>query len=294
MIARILFLTLVCWHLLSVGSVFFLHYGTPFSVDIPFAADSTAIAIDSTFLVQDAERRCLAGVRHLRWNDFSGVGYDVQYSICAEDYASAKDNRERTRYYTTSDEALEIDYPALHAHDQAAMESVIKAYRRVITRQSFSDLEAAEMIVTSVQSIPYVLVHPHSCEHWRRQCRISGSLSQICRWHRKGRACAPSVDPIGVLSPVEFAYTLKGDCDTRTLFLYTVLNALDYDVVILNSDIRQHSVLGIALPGIRGRDQYRDRSAGKIYKVWETTSYGHRPGRYPGIFRQHEWYVAMR
>ena len=40
---------------------------------------------------------------------------------------------------------------------------------------------------------------------------------------------------------------LKGDCDTRTLLLYTILSHYNYDVAV-SSEFYGHSILGINLP----------------------------------------------
>jgi hypothetical protein len=37
----------------------------------------------------------------------------------------------------------------------------------------------------------------------------------------------------GINTPVEFIATLQGDCDTRTLLLYTILAHYGYDVALM-------------------------------------------------------------
>ena len=75
----------------------------------------------------------------------------------------------------------------------------------------------------------------------------------------------------GYYAPVEFIGNWKGDCDTRSVFLFTVLKHYGYDVVILNSELYQHSILGINLvPESTTIPLYKKHNYTKYY-AWEAT-----------------------
>ena len=84
--------------------------------------------------------------------------------------------------------------------------------------------------------------------------------------------------------------TLAGDCDTRTLLLFTILYHYDYDVAMLTSELYKHSIIGIHLP-INGISK---KLNGKRYVVWETTNKGIPPGIIPReIADMRFWNVSL-
>ena len=80
-----------------------------------------------------------------------------------------------------------------------------------------------------------------------------------------------------ILSPLEFFYLKTGDCDSRTVLIYTILKSFGYDVAILNSDRYSHSMIGINLPS---SGKYKIIN-GKKYFFWETTGVGWEMGMLP-------------
>ena len=99
-----------------------------------------------------------------------------------------------------------------------------------------------------VQNIPYNIIVQESCS--LAQIRNDSVNEMILR----GYECEGNVYA-GVYSPLEFVKKMKGDCDSRTLFIYTVLKKFNYDVVILNSDLYAHSIIGLNIPS-SGRYKY--------------------------------------
>jgi hypothetical protein len=95
----------------------------------------------------------------------------------------------------------------------------------------------------------------------------------------------------GIHTPLEFLYTIDGDCDSRTLLLYTILSHYDFDVAILSSEHYGHSILGVNLPiqGIALKHQ------NQRYVVWETTSQGTKPGFIPNQFSNlNYWRISLK
>ena len=90
---------------------------------------------------------------------------------------------------------------------------------------------------------------------------------------------------------IEFLKKYTGDCDTRTVLLFILLNAYGYDTVILNSYVYKHSVIGINLPTSGYNYKY---SNGKKYYTWETTNTGWELGDMPAEFNDLKyWYLAL-
>jgi hypothetical protein len=128
----------------------------------------------------------------------------------------------------------------------------------------------ARMVVAFVQDIPYEYVLSEGCEG-------------------KQGLCNPDV-AYGIYSPVEFMYHLKGDCDTRTVLLYTLLKNFGYSPVIINSLEYRHSMLALDLPSSGDDFLYK----GRRYAYWETTNVGWLPGMLPPEMNNKTyWQVAL-
>ena len=70
---------------------------------------------------------------------------------------------------------------------------------------------------------------------------------------------------------------LKGDCDTKTIFLYYILSKLGYSVAVLGSEHYSHAILGISGNYSGQHKKYE----GLNYYAWETTATGFVPGLLP-------------
>ena len=102
--------------------------------------------------------------------------------------------------------------------------------------------------------------------------------------------CDPN-EKFGINTPVEFLAYLKGDCDTRTLLLYTILSHYDYDVALMCSEFYGHSIIGINLP-INGIAYIYNNQR---YVLWETTAPNHKPGIIPNeISNLNNWRISLK
>jgi hypothetical protein len=85
-------------------------------------------------------------------------------------------------------------------------------------------------------------------------------------------------------------HNLKGDCDTRALLCFELLNHYKFSVALLISPVYGHCILGIDLP-LNGLSL---RTYKHNYLVWETTSKGFKPGELaPQISDMNKWIVAV-
>lgn len=243
--------------------------------------DNRKIRIDSTNLkIQDS---CLIQSNALVWEDYHNRSFEGRFEVCERDYTRATQNRVTTP---------PADYMKLVRFDAPNMNRIYKLFYDTAQENNLDYTETAEMIVSCIQHIPYTLVIPNSTEQFMVYLTMTHQQDTFMyQYIQDGKPVLDNIQTFGVQSPVEFSYNLKGDCDTRTTWLYTVLSKFHYDVVILNSDIKGHSILGINLPYANGNTFYLDRRTGKKYYVWETTAVGYPIGVFPN-FKANEWYVA--
>jgi hypothetical protein len=135
-----------------------------------------------------------------------------------------------------------------------------------------------------VQNIPYTLIHQMSHESILKMAKEK-RIDFLISYHNDPSnnpydrelygGCKDSVEPAGVYSPSEFISTLKGDCDTRTLFLYTLMKKFGYDVAILNGP--GHSMLGCNLLPENPSSPYLEYNSSRYY-FWETTIFYNQNG----------------
>ena len=81
----------------------------------------------------------------------------------------------------------------------------------------------------------------------------------------------------GIYTPLEVIASLTGDCDSRSVLLYTLLKDFGYEVCIFYSDYYVHAMLGIAYVGA---GDYMSRGGIKYYFT-ETTATGWEIGDLP-------------
>lgn len=123
------------------------------------------------------------------------------------------------------------------------------------------------MLVSFVQDIPYCSVTAGDCGKQDADNFAAPAASNAYN-------CIGQV-PYGVQSPVEFMANFQGDCDTRTLFLFTLFDHYHYPAAILSSVAYRHSLLGLQLP-IPGSSK---NIGTHRYVLWETTAKGFSAGQ---------------
>lgn len=223
-------------------------------------------------------------ISHLQvWQRYQeNIHYRARLQVFLSDF------RESTRYRLRSLQPLQSwnssyqywghVYRQLEAHDRPALNRIVSMFRQMRTHYQLNDQEFANLVVSCVQHIPYSLVIQGDCQTY-----VQNNPDY------EGTPCSEKVQ-YGIHSPVEFMAQLAGDCDTRTVFLYTILKELGYPVAILNSDNYGHSILGMALPGQGDYVQFR----GKKYYTWETTGKNWRMGQLPPVFGNvRYWEIAL-
>ena len=212
------------------------------------------------------------------WNDNKTRRYSGKISVKHKDVRSSTFNKKNINTISWS-----YFYKKIIEYDKLKINTVYELFDQIYRRKNLSRKDFADVIVTFVQNIPYNILTMDSCnEAYFKNESIKEMIDD-------GTDCDGNVFG-GLYTPTEFISNFKGDCDTRTVFLYTVLNRYGYDTKILNSEVYGHSIIGVNLPS-RGRFKTH---LGKRYYTWETTSANWKLGDLPpSTSRMYNWNVAL-
>lgn len=219
----------------------------------------------------------------IKWHDLHGNKYNGTYYL----------NKEKISASTTTLSAVESMhyrsyqpvYQAIYNQDKEALTGVYHMLDSIKLVNTLSEYQFAEVVTTMVQSIEYVMILDRGCND-----PMVLQQEEIREMIRAGVPCEGNA-PYGLKTPLEFLSTMKGDCDTRTLLLYTIFKHYNYDVAIINSEYYGHSMLGLSLRDARGIYKLYN---GKKYYFWETTATGFSLGTLPpenGNLKF--WYVEL-
>ncbi|MDT0558359.1 hypothetical protein RM697_06865 [Ichthyenterobacterium sp. W332] len=198
------------------------------------------------------------------WYDFSRQKHSLKFIVNYDDVLKSKENREsfkadysnfkyskvkdniEKRYYTFFWSQL---YNELIENDKPLVETLANEFDNYRVKNKFNRKQFAELMITAIQDIPYVLIRSDSCK-----------ISDI-------KPCVANIK-FGLFAPAEYVSNLQGDCDSRTVLLFTLLSKFNFDVAILNSKVYSHSMLGINLPST---GKFIKHKTNKYYFI-ETTS----------------------
>ncbi len=201
-------------------------------------------------------------ISHFRkWKDNYGNKFQGNFAVRTADYTSRQQQMKafRAKNYKLFWHDL---YSFMYHKSKNKLDLMYTSFEKIRKKHRLNQRDFAEMVVTFVQDIPYALVLESTCEI---QNITQKSLKDVLR---RCNSCCIGKIKYGVQQPIAFLGNLKGDCDTRTLLIFTILKQFGYDVAILNSDYYRHSVLGLNIPASGLYKVYK----GKKYYLWETTS----------------------
>jgi hypothetical protein len=175
-------------------------------------------------------------------------------------------------------------YSYMEKTDAPSLDLVMATFTRINAEKQLNQMEFAEMVVSCIQDIPYSFVFHETCLPAENYEDSIKDILEDCP-----ECCIGNV-PYGIQNPISFIKNLKGDCDTRTVLIYSILKHFDYDVAILNSNFYRHSILGLNIPGIGKIKLYQ----GKKYILWETTAKYYSAGVLPSNFDDiRHWNVIL-
>lgn len=218
------------------------------------------------------------------WRDNYGNNYAGSLTVRDNDYQRLKTSLSTWKATDVSRNFWGQLYEQLDKTDGSSLDLIINTFDKIGREKKLNQMEFAEMVVSSIQDIPYSLIFQKKClpaENYEPNIR---RVLEECP-----QCCMGNV-PYGIQNPVSFMQNLKGDCDTRTVIIYSILKQFDYDVAILNSHHYRHSILGLNLPT---KGEFKNYN-GKKYYVWETTSKYYPAGDLPANFKDMiHWNVVL-
>lgn len=258
-LVRPLVLLLVLFGLFSLYSIFVSHSSgveqTRKSIAHP---DETSKIIVNDLLTGDS-----LIIHHRIWEDMDACLYAEDIIIQKSDLKLASTNHASIPVSRFDLEGYKDFIIQLKDFDRSRMPYIYVMLDCLQQSVGYDSTQFVKAVVAMVQDIPYTLILHNTCDVALYKDKF------ISQYLKAGRECVANV-PFGLYSPIEFLGTLKGDCDTRSLFLYVILSHYGYDVALLTSEFYQHSLIGINmdLPGIHKMKN------NKKYVLWETTSPG--------------------
>jgi hypothetical protein len=216
------------------------------------------------------------GVLHNRsWQNSKFTNnYCLHYTVGDQQYQTSNNFRNNLSPYFEHDTFQGYwgsIYKQLLQFESDRLYALQDSLRQVGIQDSLDPIAFADLVVSFVQDIPYSFIMGQSCDE-------AGDTPCLANQN------------LGLLSPVEFLYTLKGDCDTRTTLLYKLLKHFDYDVKVVISSQYAHAMIAINLPVSGDYLAYR----GQRYYFWETTNIGWQPGMLSAEMKNiNYWNIAL-
>ncbi|WP_258103918.1 hypothetical protein [Marinoscillum sp. MHG1-6] len=164
-------------------------------------------------------------------------------------------------------------YMKLVAQSHGDLDFIADSLLNISTSMGMDASTLAELTVSFIQDIPYSYVLGDDCGNRNTQ----------------GFDCIGN-QAYGILSPYEFLHTLYGDCDTRAVLLYAILQKMNFDPMIVVSDEYAHAMLALNIPS---SGDYIEHGKKKYY-FWETTGAGWPIGMLPpDCSNVNYWKIAL-
>lgn len=211
--------------------------------------------------------------KEINWYDFANSFYKANYNTTISSFENSSsqqlDLKNRITRYNSSTDFFTQFYYGLFKIDENKIKKLAKIFIDSATKKNLDATETAEMVVTFIQEIPYCLIHEGTCKE-----AIKTGNSFIVNYHQQHKVCLPNIVG-GVQSPYEFLHNLKGDCDTRSLFAFSILKELNIASSVWVSEAYGHSILGVGVPV--GYGIHKEINGINHYGV-ELTANGYRLG----------------
>ena len=225
-------------------------------------------------------------IKHYRvWKDYDGNKYEGYIWTKRNDYNNSKYYKNNLNAHQNTPKAYDEIIYLLKENDKQKLRGVYQLFDSIRVNNQLSNIKFAELLVSFVQDIPYAVILPDDCNP-----RLYDDKFIQDYLNSKNARC-DGFEKFGINSPVEFMSNLYGDCDTRTLLLYTMLSHYDFDVALFSSEYYSHSIIGINLP-ING---IAYKYGNQRYVLWETTASNIRPGILPKeISNLNYWRISLK
>lgn len=221
------------------------------------------------------------------WTDFESQDYLARYTTSSREYQRSSQLHQpfsSTFGYSSALQFWNAVYSEFTQQDQRRLDSLVRMFSDIRQQYKLNAAATAEMVITCVQEVPYYLIHEGSCSEASQQ---GGFMSE---YHAARKPCVANIIA-GVHTPYEFSHTLKGDCDTRSLFAFHILSRLGIPASVWVSEVYGHSVLGVGA----GRGAHLHKAVGGLrHFPVELTAKGFRIGMIsPDQANMNNWEVAL-
>jgi hypothetical protein len=223
----------------------------------------------------------------IRWKDYDSAVFETSLSIALSDLKSSIAEHNIIEPYSSQNPLTSVYTTMLESDNDKKLDYIYKAFDSLRTTNNFDELSFARAVVSCIQSIPYYLVVDKNCTD-RYDDEFTRNYLATCN-----RDCCIGNEKFGVRSPIEFLSDLKGDCDTRAVFLYGLLKHYNYNVALITSEYYQHAMIAINFPG-KSVDGLSMNIHDRNYYLWETTSAGFNAGQIPTYLQNLDyWDIAL-
>jgi len=252
---------------------------------IPFEDTSKETNSNKTPIVQNNTVKDYWIKRYRMWKDYDGNLYEGYYQLLNSDLNKSSYFKNSLSIGSNSYISYDNIIYNIKEFDKNKLDKVYPLFDSISRAKKLDKVQFAEMIVSFVQDIPYVLVLEDDCN----PNLYNDSFTR--RYLANPNSKCDGFQKFGINTPVEFLANLNGDCDTRTLLLYTIFSHYDYDVALMSSEYYGHSMLGINLP-LNGLAYTYDNQR---YVLWETTIKNAKPGNIPDeVSDLNNWRISLK
>jgi len=288
-IAKVLFAVFLAFFALSIGIGLFAtdSISLPETRETPKEKRTTAPIVEEQVeaIGDNTQNFDTLIVQTREWVDYDGNEYSTELKMKKSIVNSVENYRNSMPSVGTLEEYSMLYSEILkYGDNQNSFQYIYQNLDTIRVNRQLNKRQFAEMVISMVQDIPYVLILPRACD------KNQYADLFIKEYLQNNKPCSPNVKN-GLFAPEEFLSNLNGDCDTRTVTVFKILTHYGYDVRIYNSEKFGHSVIGLNLRNMNGTTFV---SKGKPYLICETTAYGSPPGEYNSVTtNQNYWQTAL-
>lgn len=243
-------------------------------------------------------------VKTWSWEDYNRSIHTIQVRLSKQDVEASAENRKRLKLSPMVKNCP--DYFMLREFDAPRLKQVADELSRIAQSEQLDQEATAYLVITMVQNIPYTLVHPYSHEKMEEIDNKNGT-GFIKQYHSEEShlplnqspygGCADDVGPAGIYSPVEFLAGFRGDCDTRTVAIHTLLKNMGVPSIVTNGP--GHSMLALPFKPSNPAAPFLVQNGVKYYFLETTVFYnnqqgtGPRLGDVPKNFDASQWFPVL-
>jgi len=243
-------------------------------------------------------------VKTWSWEDYNRKVQSIEIKLSKHDISASAENRKRLKISPMVKNCP--DYFMLREFDAPLLKPLSDELSKIAEADQLDQEETASLVITMVQNIPYTLVHPYTHEKMEEIDSKSGT-GFIKQYHSEEShlplnqspygGCADDVGPAGIYSPVEFLSGFRGDCDTRTVTIHTLLKNMGIPSIVTNGP--GHSMLALPFKPSNPAAPSLLHNGVKYYFLETTVFYnnqqgtGPRLGDVPKNFDASQWFPVL-